>query len=265
MIFNCQKLASTRLEEIRKDITDRLSLGVVQIGEDSVSSVFINEKRKAAEKLGINFNHYQFSEDISLKILREKMKKFTDEGIIIQLPIKGRLETQKALNLIPFEKDVDVLSEKSLGKFYTGRLDILPPVVWAVDQVLKANRIDIAKKHLVVVGPGRLVGKPTALYAAKRKATVSVVGKSSPNKEKVIKMADVVVTGVGKPKIITGNMIKKGAVVIDAGTSKIDGVLTGDVDTESVKEKALVTPVPGGVGPLTVVGLLNNLVRNAQS
>lgn len=266
MIFNCKKLAEDELERLKKTTRRNLSLGVIQIGEDKVSEAFIRQKKKSAGKIGIGFSHYRFPETVTLKDLKEQITRLPDDGLIVQLPIKSDLETQKVLNLVAFEKDVDVLSEASLGLFYTGRLEIFPPVVGAVDKVLKEKEISLRGKTLVVVGPGRLVGKPAAIYGMRKKATVITVNEFTENVAELTRRADVIVTGVGKPNLITGEMIKKGAVIIDAGTSKKDGHLVGDVEIESVKEKAgFVTPVPGGVGPLTVVSLLENLINKCTT
>ncbi len=259
MIFDCKGLAEKELKKLK--VEKPLSLGVVQVGKDAISEVYINEKREAAEKLGIEFNHYKLSDDISSQELKERVRKIRDNGVIVQLPIPKSFNTQEILNSIPFEKDVDGLSEMSLGKAVTGRLKIMPPVAGAVDKVLKKLEFNIKGKRLVVVGPGRLVGKPVILYGIEKGATVFSIDEYDSNPEDVISTADVVVTGVGQPKLITGNMVKEGAIVIDAATTKTDEGVVGDVDIDSVKKKATVTPVPGGVGPLTVVSLLENLIN----
>lgn len=262
MIFNCKELAESELNRLSKLVEEKISLGVIQIGENKVSEVYINEKRKAAKKIGVNFNHYKFPDTISKSDLSGEIKRFSDDGLIVQLPIKGRLNTQEVLNLIPFEKDIDVLSEVSLGRFYTGNLDILPPVTGAVDKILSDQNIDLRGKVLGVVGPGRLVGKPTLVYGLKKGASLVSIDENTSNPEKLISKADVLVTGVGRPNLIKKEMVKEGSVIIDAGTSKESGRVLGDVDLENVKEKvSLVTPVPGGVGPLTVVSLLENLIK----
>ena len=240
-------------------------MGVIQIGQDRVSEVYIDEKRKAAKKVGMEFNHYKFPETATLNELRREIKNFTDEGLIVQLPIKGELETQEVLNLVSFEKDVDGLSEISIGKSVTGRLNIFPPVVGAVDKILTESEVDLEGKVMAVVGPGRLVGKPAIIYGLSKGATIISVDEKTKNPKKLTNKADVLITGVGKPGLITADMIKEGAIVIDAGTSKKDGKIVGDVNLDSVKSKAgLVTPVPGGVGPLTVAVLLENLIKKTN-
>lgn len=262
MIFNCKDLAERKLQELKSSISKELSLGVIQIGEDKVSEVYIREKKKAAQKAGIGFNHYKFPQQVTFQDLKKEIKRLPDDGLIVQLPIKGEFNTQDVLNLVPFKKDVDGLSEISIGKLTTGRIDTLPPVVGAVDKILDDQDIKINGKTVAVIGPGRLVGKPMISYGLTRGATLIAIDENTKKPKSLSKKADIVVTGVGNPEFIDESFVKKGAVVIDAGTSKKDGKVVGDVDLDSVKNKVnLVTPVPGGVGPLTVVSLLENLVQ----
>ena len=172
------------------------------------------------------------------------------------------INTQEILNLVPFKKDIDVLSENSLGKFSQGALPILPPTVSGISRLLKNYRIKIKGKNIVVVGAGRLVGYPLALWFLQKNATVSVLNKYTKDAVSFIKKADILVSGVGKSNLIRGNMVKRGVVVIDAGTSVEEGKLIGDVNFGEVSKKAsYITPVPGGVGPMTVACLLENLVK----
>lgn len=262
MIFNCKDLAEKKLQELKSDISKELSLGVIQIGEDKVSEVYIREKKKAAQKVSLGFNHYKFPQQVTFKDLKKEIKRLPDDGLIVQLPIKGDFNAQDVLNLVPFKKDVDGLSEVSIGKLVTGRLNILPPVVGTVDKILDDQSVKIKGKNLAIIGPGRLVGKPMVSYGLNKGATLISIDENTKNPKKLSKKADIVVTGVGNPEFIDKSFIKKGAIVIDAGTSKKDGKVVGDVNLDSVKDKAsLVTPVPGGVGPLTVVSLLENLIQ----
>lgn len=181
-------------------------------------------------------------------------------GVIVQLPLPKRLNTQHVLDLIPTKKDVDVLSSASFSDFALGILPILPPTVGAIALLLKEAKKKLEGSKVVVVGAGRLVGLPIALWLTQQGATISLIQKGTKNTSQIILEADIVISGVGKPGLITGKMIKKGAVVIDAGTSVEGGSIKGDVDFESVLKKAsFLTPVPGGVGPLTVVCLFKNL------
>jgi len=290
-ILNGKELSEKILANLKKEVKKsklKLRLAVIQVGENSVSQVFINQKKKACEKTGINFKLFKFPAKISVLEFKKEIEKVikspVNSGVIIQLPLprttfqeKSLTEraTQKVvrglpkkflaeefLNLIPEEKDVDVLSEKSLGKFYQGTLKILPPTVNGILYLLKSYKIGSIGKNVVIVGAGRLVGFPLATQLLKEKATLSVLNEWTRDASSFTKKADILISGVGKPNLIKGNVVKKGGVVIDAGTSMKKGKLIGDVDFKSVSEKAsYITPVPGGVGPLTVACLLENLVK----
>jgi len=268
-ILDGKKLAEKILANLKKEaekFKPRLSLAVVQVGENLISQVFINQKKKACEKIGVGFKLFKFPakiKDSELKKAIEKIVKIpANSGVIIQLPLPKRFFPEDFLNLITEEKDVDVLSEHSLGKFYQGTLEILPPTVNGILQLLKDYKIVLKGKNVVIVGAGRLVGFPLATQLLKAKATLSVLNEWTRDTPSFTKKADILVSAVGKPDLIKANMFKKGVVVIDAGSSRKNGKVVGDVDFESASKKAShITPVPGGVGPLTVACLLENLVK----
>jgi len=268
-ILDGKKLAEKILANLKKEaekFKPRLSLAVVQVGENLISQVFINQKKKACEKIGVGFKLFKFPakiKDSELKKAIEKIVKISaNSGVIIQLPLPKRFFPEDFLNLITEEKDVDVLSEHSLGKFYQGTLEILPPTVNGILQLLKDYKIVLKGKNVVIVGAGRLVGFPLATQLLKAKATLSVLNEFTKDAPFFTKKADILVSAVGKPNLIKGNVVKRGVVIIDAGSSRKNGKVVGDVDFKSVSKKAsFVTPVPGGVGPLTVACLLENLVK----
>ncbi len=266
-ILNGKELSEKILAKLKKEVKKsklKLRLAVIQVGENSVSQVFINQKKKACEKTGINFKLFKFPAEIGLRELKKETEKIVKSkvtsGVIIQLPLPKKFLAEEFLNLIPEGKDIDVLSEKSLGKFYQGCLKILPPTVSGILKLLKSYKIGSIGKNVVIVGAGRLVGFPLATQLLKEKATLSVLNEWTRDAPSFTKKADILISGVGKPNLIKGNVVKKGVVVIDAGTSIKKGKLVGDVDFKSVSKKAsYITPVPGGVGPLTVACLLENL------
>jgi len=266
-ILNGKELSEKILAKLKKAVKKsklKLRLAVIQVGENSVSQVFINQKKKACEKTGINFKLFKFPAEIGLRELKKETEKIVKSkvtsGVIIQLPLPKKFLAEEFLNLIPEGKDIDVLSEKSLGKFYQGCLKILPPTVSGILKLLKSYKIGSIGKNVVIVGAGRLVGFPLATQLLKEKATLSVLNEWTRDASSFTKKADILISGVGKPNLIKGNVVKKGVVVIDAGTSIKKGKLVGDVDFKSVSKKAsYITPVPGGVGPLTVACLLENL------
>ena len=269
-LLNGRELSEKILAKLKKKIgrsKPYLRLAVIQVGENSVSQIFINQKKKACQKTGINFKLFKFPAKISTLELKKEIEKIaknpTNSGVIIQLPLPKKFQpAEEFLNLIPEEKDIDVLSEESLGKFYQGTLKILPPTVDGILRLLEKYKIELRGKNVVIVGAGRLVGFPLAIQLLKEKATVSVLNEFTRDTPFFTKKADILVSGVGWPNLIRGDLIKRGAVIVDAGTSMKKGKLVGDVDFESVSKKAsFLTPVPGGVGPLTVACLLENLVK----
>lgn len=268
-ILDGKKLSEKILNNIKKEIKTRdlkLRLAVVLVGSNYVSKAFINQKQKAAEKIGADFKLYKFEEKIESDELRKGIKRIVEDsansGVVIQLPLPTKkFNTQDILNLVPKERDVDVLSEESLGKFYQGTLKALPPTVNGILRLLRNYKIKLLGKNIVVVGAGRLVGFPLAIQLLREKATLSVLNEFTKDTPAFTKKADILVSAVGKPNLIKGNMVKKGAVVIDAGSAMEGGGVVGDIDFKSVSKKAsYITPVPGGVGPMTVACLLENLI-----
>lgn len=269
VLLDGKKLADKILVDCQKNArVKKLRLAVILIGENPVSQIFIDRKKMACEKTGIGFKLYQFGEKTNSEKLKKEIAAIANDaknsGIIIQLPLPKRLilKTQELLNLIPPEKDVDVLSEASLGKFYSGTLPILPPTVSGIAKLLAEYKIKIKGKNVAVVGIGRLVGNPLAVWLLRQKATVSTINEFTKDASSFSKKADILVAGVGQPNLIKGNMVKSGVVAIDAGSTVEKGRVAGDIDFKSVSQKAsYITPVPGGVGPMTVACLLENLVK----
>ncbi|XOB41464.1 MAG: bifunctional 5,10-methylenetetrahydrofolate dehydrogenase/5,10-methenyltetrahydrofolate cyclohydrolase [Candidatus Nealsonbacteria bacterium] len=285
-ILDGKKLSEEILENLKKDYNPstasshppkggrapikkrklKLRLAVVQVGENPVSKIFINQKEKACEKVGIDFKLFKFSTKAKTQKLKKEIggiiKNSSNSGVVIQLPLPKKFLIEEFLNLIPEEKDIDVLSEKSLGKFYQGTLPILPPTVSGIFRLLKSYQIKVKGKNVVIVGAGRLIGNPLVLRLLQQEATISVLNEFTKDTPSFTKKADILISGVGKPDLITGKMVKKGVVVIDAGTFIKKGRLVGDVNFKSVSKKAsYITPVPGGVGPMTVACLIENLVK----
>lgn len=268
-IFDGKKLSAKILENLKKEIAKadlKLRLAVILVGDNPVSKIYIERKRKAAENIGIGFKLFQFEENIGGEELKREIEMVAGDkensGAIIQLPLPPKFSASEFLNLISVEQDVDVLSEKSLGKFYQGTSKILPPIVGGIIELLNEYKIKLKGANVVLVGAGRLVGLPLALQLIREKATVSVLNEFTKDLRFFTKKADILISGAGKPNLIRGDMVKRGAAVVDAGTVTKKGKLLGDVDFKSVSKKAsYITPVPGGVGPLTVAFLLHNLVR----
>lgn len=269
IILDGKKLSEKIFKELKLKVKKLLSkplLAVVLVGDDLPSKLYIKQKEKACEKIGVKFRLFQFPLKIDLQMLKRQIKEIAQDsdntGMIIQLPLPREIDAQEILNIVPLEKDVDVLSEKSLGNFYTGDFSVLPPVVGAISRFLKEYKIKHAGKSVAVIGTGRLVGKPSAIWFFQNQNNVTIINKITKNTAEIMKKADILVAGTGVSHIIKGNMVKKGAIVIDVGTSFRKGKLTGDVDFEAASKKAgFITPVPGGIGPVTVACLLENLIK----
>ena len=240
-------------------------LAVVQVGNNLVSAKYIKEKEKAAKGLGFGFQLYRFPEKITGPALESSLMRIAKDakntGILIQLPLPSHLPLQEVLDCIPLQKDVDVLASEALGLFAQGALPWMPPTVHAISILLKEAKVELKGACVLVIGAGRLVGLPVSLWLLKEGATLTIANKATKNLSSLTKQADVIISGVGQQGLVKGSMVKKGAVVIDAGTSVEDGKTKGDIDFKSVSKKAsFITPVPGGVGPLTVACLFQNLV-----
>lgn len=261
-ILSGEKMAEDILAGLK---AEGLRLSVVQVGDNRVSDVYVAKKRVAAENIGVRFELFRFPESIPQKDLEEEIGKIQQgsDGVVVQLPLPKHFDQQKVLDVLSPEKDVDVLASVSYERFVKGEFSVLPPTVCAVSELLREAGLNLKGKKAVVVGQGRLVGRPVTSWLRSQGAEVSVVTETTEHPSSVMREADVLISGVGKPGLITKDMVKEGAVVIDAGSSVEGGETRGDV-ADDVKEKAgMLAPVPGGVGPLTVACLLRNLVTLA--
>ena len=268
-------------EEILSGLTDRVlklkkqglkpALAVVIVGDDKPSQTYVRKKGEAAERIGLAFFKFAIPSQVDKDSLIAAIKKIQTEhdlsGLIIQLPLPENLWAVKSeiVNQINLDIDVDCLSHTALGRVMMGESSLVPPTPGAIMEILKYYQIDLSGKSVCLVGRGDLIGKPLAAMLAHQPVTLVTCGQATPDVSVYTKTADIVITGVGKKDLITGEMIKAGAVVIDAGVYFENGKMYGDINFESVKEKAsLVVPTPGGVGPITVAKLLDNTVKVAE-
>ena len=264
-LFDGKMLAVGVLAEAGELIGEKkLSLGIISVGDDVISQKFVAEKEKRGRELGVSVRQYKFSIDESTTALREKIsdlvKKTGHDGFIVQLPLPEGVNSQYILNAIPEAKDIDCLNQKSIGAFAVGRAKILPPVVGAIKTLLESQSIELRGKKIVVVGGGRLVGRPVALWLLSQDLPFTMLTYQSPDLAAYIRDADIIVSGAGQPHFIGGGVIKDGAVVIDCGTSVEGGQVNGDINPAGLESKSSwLSPVPGGVGPLTVAYIFKNL------
>lgn len=259
------------LERTVQALPNQPQLVVVQAGSDAASAVYVKQKLKRAEEIGIVATHLHFPDDVTEQELCNKICQLNEDkavtGYIIQLPLPDHIDIDRLIPYIDPKKDADGFHPQNVGAVTIGNGGIKPCTPKGIIWLLEKAGVNIAGKHAVVVGRSNLVGKPVALLLTEQHATVTLCHSKTINLEHHLQQADIIVAAAGVPQMIKSDMIKKGAVIIDVGIHrKEDGSLCGDVDFDSVIDKvACITPVPGGVGPVTVAMLLQNIVEMEQS
>ena len=247
-----------------------VGLAVVIVGEDPASKVYVRNKKKACEEVGFNSYEYALPEETTEQELLDLVNKLNaDEkvnGILVQLPLPKHLDDKVIINNILPEKDVDAFHPVNVGKIMIGDYNFLPCTPAGVMELIAATGTEIQGKDCVVIGRSNIVGKPMAMLLLHKSGTVTICHSKTNNLKEIASRADILVAAVGKPKIITADYIKEGAVVIDVGMDRDEnGKLCGDVDFENCKDKAgFITPVPGGVGPMTIAMLMQNTLTAAK-
>ncbi len=251
----------------------RPCLRILQVGGDPASSIYVASKTRASVRLGIDARVQHLPESAGFTAIDAVVRSWNDDssvhGFIVQLPLPTGIDTPAVLRLVNSDKDVDGLSPASLGKLATGRPGFMPATPSGIIELLLRNGITIPGRRVVIVGRGELVGRPLAsmllLRGERGDATVTVCHSHTKDLGAVCRTAEILVAAAGHAGLVTGGMVGEGAVVVDAGTNSVEGRLVGDVDFQSVAPRAsAITPVPGGVGPMTVAMLLANTVRAAE-
>lgn len=268
------KALSLKIKEEAKAMAEKLSegkrpvcLAVIIVGDNPASRVYVNNKKKACEACSIKSLEYALDENTTenglLALIDTLNNDNTVDGILCQLPLPSHIDENKVLDAISPEKDVDGFHPVNVGKLVAGKECFLPCTPAGVIEMLKSAGIDMNGKHCVVVGRSNIVGKPAALLMLQNNATVTVCHSRTKNLKEMLLQADIIIAAIGKPNFITADMVKPGAAVIDVGINRLEsGKLCGDVDFEAVKEVAgAITPVPGGVGPMTIAMLMKNTVK----
>lgn len=256
-------------EQVKKDKEQgkETTLAVIQVGNDPASSVYVRNKKKACEYIGINSLSYELEEETTeeelLKLIQELNGREDVNGILVQLPLPSHINEDKIIEAIDSKKDVDGFHPMNVGALSIGKKGFVSCTPAGIIQLLKRSNIEIAGKECVIVGRSNIVGKPMAMLLLRENGTVTVAHSKTKNLKEVTKRADILVAAVGKPKFITADYVKEGAVVIDVGMNRNEeNKLCGDVDFDSVVDKvSAITPVPGGVGPMTIAMLMYNCVN----
>lgn len=266
----------TIAEKIIKELKEKIiqlslfpKLVVIQIGEDEASNVYIENKKRACEETEINFELIKFDDSTEEKVIKDKILELNKDkgvhGIIIQLSSTNRLKVKKLIDFIDPLKDVDGLTTINIGKLINNLECNIPCTALGILKLLDIYQINIEGKHIVILGRSNLVGKPLFNLLLNRNATVTICHSKTLEIEKYTKQADILIVAIGKGHFITKEMIKENAILIDVGINRIDNKIIGDINFDDVYEKCLlITPVPNGVGPMTVAMLLNNVVNAYQ-
>lgn len=272
-IMDGKALSEKIYERIKTEVAKmekKPTLAVIITSDNEAGKIYVRNKKRACENTGINSITVEFDETVSdeefLSKIDELNKKPEVDAIMVQLPIPRHLDTEKILNSISPEKDADGLHYINAGKLFTGQIpNSVACTPKGIIRILDEYGINVEGKHAVVIGRSNLVGKPIAQLLMQKNATVTHIHSKSKNIEFFTKNADIIVVATGKPKMLKEDMVKEGVVVIDVGISRVDGKLSGDVDFDSVAPKAsFITPVPKGVGPMTVAMLIQNTLELAK-
>ena len=280
-ILDGKSLAEQIRTEIKSQVADFVTqtgvtpcLAVILVGNNSASEVYVRNKQLACEKAGVKSEMYRLPEETPESELLELITRLNTDhavhGILVQLPLPKQINEQNVLDTIRPEKDVDAFHSDNVGRISQGRPRFLPCTPYGIQELMLRNGIETAGKHVVIIGRSNIVGKPMALLLVQKgkggDATVTVCHSRTPDIPSVTRQADILIVAIGQAKFVTADMVKPGATVIDVGMNRTEEGLVGDVDFHSVKEVAgAITPVPGGVGPLTVTMLLLNTLTAAKA
>lgn len=275
-IIDGKELASKIRLRLKEEVSELIKQGVkpklavIMVGNDKASTVYVRNKSKACEEIGIEFEEFLLDENTTqnelLNIIYDLNKRNDIHGILLQSPIPEELDIREAFNAIDYRKDVDGFNPINVGKLCIGEDSFVSCTPSGVIRMLEEYNIDIEGKRAVIIGRSNIVGKPLIQCLLNKNATVTVCHSKTQNLKEITKEADILIAAIGKPKFVKEDMVKNGAVVIDVGINRNEeGKLVGDVDFENVSKKAsYITPVPGGVGPMTVAMLMENVIKSAK-
>lgn len=273
MLLDGKALSNKIKEELKAKVTSLTtkyneipSLSIIKVGNNSASEIYVRNKVKTAALVGIKAEVINLEETVSMEELISTIDALNNNpnvhGIIVQLPLPHHLHEQTVIDRVNDEKDVDGFGLLNKGKLFSGISSLRPATPHGIMKLLDEYNIDLTGKNALVIGRSNIVGKPVALMLLEKNATVTIAHSRTKNIADIAKCADIIVVAVGKKHFLTADMVKDGAVIVDVGINRVEGKIYGDVDFENIKDKAsFITPVPGGVGPLTIVTLLDNTVN----
>jgi methylenetetrahydrofolate dehydrogenase (NADP+)/methenyltetrahydrofolate cyclohydrolase len=272
-IIDCQKIKEDILSKIKEEVLLLPFSPIfcdILVGDDLVSASYVRIKARTAESVGIKFKAANFNESITTEELIEKINDLNNVphmcGIIVQLPLPSHIDKNRVLDAVKPSLDVDCLGKDASSAFYQNTGFIKYPTALACIKILESIHPDLKNKKIAILGQGNLVGRPVAHLLQARGLDIDTITKNTENKDEILKNADIIISAIGQAKFITGDKIKNGATIIDAGTSEEDGGVVGDLDMDSVSGIAsFVTSTPGGVGPVTVAMLLSNVLASSKN
>ena len=267
-IIDGKKISKDIKDELKEKVSkmkEKPSLVVISVGDNEASKVYVGQKEKCANYIGINYQHLHFdsiSDDDLIKKIEKLNKDKNVHGLIVQLPLPKGMNENKIVNSIAKEKDVDGLTYINAGRLVNNEKSLVSCTPKGIMELLKREKVKVEGANAVVIGRSILVGKPMANLLLNANATVTVCHSKTKDISKITKKADILVVAIGKKHFVTRDMVKRGSVIIDVGINRVDGKLYGDVDYDNVYDKVKkITPVPGGVGPMTVVMLMQNVIE----
>ncbi len=254
-----------------KNIGIKPKLAVIMVGDDKASKVYVKNKSRACEEIGIDYEEFLMDENIKMNELLDLIEELNNRkdihGILLQSPIPKHLDINQAFNKIDYRKDVDGFNPVNVGKLSIGEDCFISCTPYGVMKMLEEYNIDVQGKNVVIIGRSNIVGKPLIQCMLKKNGTVTICHSKTENIKQITSNADILIAALGKAKFVTQDMVKDGAVIIDVGINRNEeGKLVGDVDFENVEKKtSFITPVPGGVGPMTIAMLMTNVVKAAKN
>lgn len=272
MILDGKKLRDELLVQYKEKIKEEklnITLAIILVGNNEASKLYIKNKEKYCIEVGIKVDKYLLDEDTSEEVLINLIKDLNEDekitGIILQSPVPNGIDFDKCSGMILPSKDVDGFTKDNVYNLYLNKKSILPCTVKGIIKLLEYYNIEINGKNVAIIGRGNIVGKPLAMALENRNATVSLLHSKTKDLKMFTKDADIVVVACGIPKLLKKEMIKEGSVVIDVGISRVDGKIVGDIDFDNIKDIALfVTPNPGGIGPMTIAMIIDNLIEMGE-
>lgn len=269
-IINGKEIAKEIRESIKNEIAEKSlkpGLAIIMVGNNPASEIYVRNKEKACAEVGINAKVFHYEETVSETELINCIEALNEDenidGIMVQSPLPSHLDEDKIINYIVPEKDVDGFGIASLGLLASDEEKFLSATPFGIIEMLEHEEIPIESQNVVIIGRSKIVGRPMALALLNRNATVTITHSKTKNLQEITKTADILIVAIGKANFINEEYIKEGAIVIDVGINRIDGKVVGDVDFASASKKAsYITPVPGGVGPMTIAMLLTNVLKS---